>query len=59
MKVQVTVYHAVSYPALWNLAALDVLPKPSQIHTMRDSAPAVLVRADGSVGKEADSVLIC
>ena len=57
--VQVTVYHAVWYPALWNFAVLEVLPKPSQVHTMRNSAAAVLVRAEGSVGKEADSVLIC
>ena len=54
----VTVYHAVWYRALWYSAVLDVLMKPTQIHTMRNSAPAVLVRADVSVGKETDSVLI-
>ena len=59
MGVPVMVYHAVWYPAVWYFAFLEVLIKPSQIHTMRNSAPAVLVRADGSVGKEADSVLIC
>ena len=58
VRVQVTIYHAVWYPALWDFAALDVLPKPSQVHTMRNSAAALLVRADGSVGKEVDSVLI-
>ena len=43
---------------MWYSAVLNVLIKPSQVHTMRNSAPAVLVRADGSVGKETDSVLI-
>ena len=65
MGVQVTVYHAVWYPALWNFAVLDVLPKLSQIHTMRNGASAILMtsailmRADGSVGEEIDSVLSC
>ena len=65
VRVQVTVYHAVWYPALWNFAVLDVLPKLSQIHTMRNGASAILMtsailmRADGSVGEEIDSVLRC
>ena len=55
----VTVCHAVWYRALWYSAVLNVLIKPSQVHTMRNSAPAVLVRADGSVSKKANSVLSC
>ena len=59
VRVRVSVYHAVWHPAVWCYAVLDVLPKPSQIHTMRNGAPAILMRADGSVGEEIDSVLSC
>ena len=59
VRVRVAVYHAVWYPTVWCYAVLDVLPKPSQIHTMRNGAPAILMRADGSVGEEIDSVLSC
>ena len=59
VRVRVSVYHAVCHPAVWCYAVLDVLPKPSQIHTMRNGAPAILMRADGSVGEEIDSVLSC
>ena len=59
MGVQVTVYHAVWYPAVWYFAVLDVLIKPSQIHTMWNSAAAVLMRAEGTMSKEVDSVLSC
>ena len=59
MGVQVTVYHAVWYPAVWYFAVLEVLKKPSQIHTMWNSAAAVLMRAEGTMSKEVDSVLSC
>ena len=55
----VAVDHAVWYRAVWYSAVLDVLMKPTQIHTMRNSAPAVLVRADGGMNKETNSVLSC
>ena len=43
VRVHVTVFHAVWYPALWSFAVLKVLMEPSQTHTMRNSAAAVPV----------------
>ena len=59
VRVRVAVYHAVWHPAVWYFAVLEVLIKPSQTHTMRNGAAAVLVRADGSMGNEINSVMSC